>query len=41
MEVASRTHLFHYALDSASDLDAIVHEGLRPLSDFPESERWH
>ena len=40
MEVVSRTHLFHYALDSAGDLDAIVSEGLRPLSDFPESERW-
>jgi hypothetical protein len=40
VEVVSRTHLFHYALHSASHLDAIVREGLRPLSDFPESERW-
>jgi hypothetical protein len=40
VEVVSRTHLFHYALDSQSDLDAIVREGLRPLSEFPESERW-
>ena len=38
--VLSTTHLFHYALDTGSDLSRIAAEGLRPLSDFPESDRW-
>ena len=40
MRVLSTTHLFHYALGAGADLEAIVGEGLRPLSDFPDSERW-
>jgi hypothetical protein len=39
-DVISQTHLFHYAVARDSDFDAILREGLRPLSDFPESERW-
>jgi hypothetical protein len=38
--VVSTTHLFHYALAGADTLEDIVRDGLRPLSDFPESERW-
>jgi hypothetical protein len=38
--VLSTTHLFHYALDTGADMSRIAAEGLRPLSDFPESERW-
>lgn len=38
--VLSTTHLFHYALEAAADLASIAEEGLRPLSDFPESDRW-
>ena len=40
VEVISQTRLFHYALTPQSDFEEIVHDGLRPLSDFPESERW-
>lgn len=40
MRVLSTTHLFHYALEANSDLAAVAAEGLRPLSDFPESDRW-
>ena len=40
MGVVSTTHLFHYAVVPDADLGAIVEQGLRPLSDFPESDRW-
>ena len=40
MDVVSTTHLFHYAVVEDADFDAILREGLRPLSDFPDSERW-
>ena len=40
MGVISTTRLFHYALHAGADLSGIAREGLRPLSDFPESERW-
>jgi hypothetical protein len=40
MDVVSTTHLFHYAVARDSDFDAILREGLRPLSDFPDSDRW-
>lgn len=40
VDVVSRTHLFHYALQEDADLDPIVRDGLRPLSDFPDGERW-
>jgi hypothetical protein len=40
MDVVSTTHLFHYAIVPDADFSAILREGLRPLSDFPDSERW-
>ena len=40
MRVLSTTHLFHYALAADADLATVAAEGLRPLSDFPESKRW-
>jgi hypothetical protein len=40
MAVVSTTHLFHYAVVPDADFDAILRDGLRPLSDFPDSERW-
>jgi hypothetical protein len=40
MDVVSTTHLFHYAVVRNADFDAILRDGLRPLSDFPDSERW-
>lgn len=40
MGIVSTTHLFHYALVAEADFDAIVREGLRPLSDFPDGDRW-
>jgi hypothetical protein len=40
VRVLSTTHLFHYALTPEADLAEIAAQGLRPLSDFPESERW-
>jgi hypothetical protein len=39
--VCSTSHLFHYLFNERSEvLDSILKDGLRPLSDFPESERW-
>jgi hypothetical protein len=38
--VVSTTHLFHYAVVPDADFDAILREGLRPLSDFPDGDRW-
>jgi hypothetical protein len=39
--VCSTTHLFHYLFNESSEvLDSILKDGLRPLSDFPDSERW-
>lgn len=40
MAVVSTTHLFHYAVVAEADFDAILREGLRPLSDFPDGDRW-
>jgi hypothetical protein len=40
MGVVSTTHLFHYAVVPDADFDAILRDGLRPLSDFPDRERW-
>jgi hypothetical protein len=40
VRVVSASRLFHYALDEGADLDEIVRDGLRPLSDFPDGERW-
>ena len=39
--VCSTTHLFHYMFNPNQDsLDSFMQNGIRPLSDFPESERW-
>jgi hypothetical protein len=39
--VCSPTHLFHYMFNPDQDaLDSFLQNGIRPLSDFPESERW-
>ena len=41
MEVCSATHLFHYFFsDDTSARADMETDGLRPLSDFPDSERW-
>ncbi len=41
MRALSTTHLFHYFFsEDAAARQAIVAEGLRPLSDFPDSDRW-
>lgn len=41
MQACSTTHLFHYFFsDEASTRADIERDGLRPLSDFPDSERW-
>jgi hypothetical protein len=41
MEACSTTHLFHYFFsDDTSAREAMERDGLRPLSDFPDSERW-
>lgn len=41
MRVCSTTHLYHYFFEPDSDaLDSILEEGIRPLSDFPDSDRW-
>lgn len=38
----STEHLFHYFLSGDQDSrKPVLEEGLRPLSDFPESQRWH
>lgn len=39
--VCSATHLFHYMFNPDQDsLDSFLRNGIRPLSDFPESDRW-
>jgi hypothetical protein len=41
MRVCSTTHLYHYFFEPAAGaLDSILEDGIRPLSDFPASERW-
>ena len=41
MRVCSTTHVYHALLNPEFDrLEAILRHGLRPLSDFPDSERW-
>ena len=41
MEACSTTHLFHYFFsEDTSSRVAMETDGLRPLSDFPDSERW-
>lgn len=41
MQVCSTTHLFHALRNLEFDkVEAILCNGLRPLSDFPQSERW-
>ncbi|MCP4288543.1 MAG: hypothetical protein GY792_29660, partial [Gammaproteobacteria bacterium] len=39
--VCSTTHLFHYMFNPNQEaLDSFLQNGILPLSDFPESERW-
>ena len=39
--VCSTTHLFHYLFNPNEEaLNSFIEDGIRPLSDFPESERW-
>ncbi|HNB51350.1 MAG TPA: hypothetical protein PK530_05385 [Anaerolineales bacterium] len=39
--ICSTTHLFHYLFNPNEDaLDSFLTNGIRPLSDFPDSERW-
>ena len=39
--VCSTTHLYHYLINpSMDDVNSFLENGIRPLSDFPESERW-
>jgi|GEM_PF-1735185 len=39
--VCSTTHLYHYVFNEESDtLASMLEIGMRPLSHFPESERW-
>lgn len=41
MQVCSTSHLFHYFFTEDPDqAAAIVEQGIRPLSDFPDSPRW-
>ena len=41
MRACSTTHLFHYFFsDDASARVDMERDGLRPLSDFPDSDRW-
>jgi hypothetical protein len=41
-DVCATGFLFHYLFDVSQELHAsIIRLGLRPLSDFPESRRWH
>jgi hypothetical protein len=40
MQVCSTTHLYHYFFEPEEGaLDSILEGGIRPLSDFPDSER--
>ncbi|NUM46713.1 MAG: hypothetical protein HUU38_18570 [Anaerolineales bacterium] len=39
--ICSTTHLFHYLFNPEEDvLESFLTQGIRPLSDFPESDRW-
>ena len=39
--VCSTTHLFHYLFNPNEEtLNSFLQDGIRPLSDFPDSERW-
>lgn len=39
--VCSSTHLFHYLINpDMREVESFIRDGIRPLSDFPESERW-
>jgi len=39
--VCSTTHLFHYMFNPKQEsLDSFLQNGIRPLSDFPDSQRW-
>jgi len=41
MRVCSTQHVFHALLNPEFDkVETILRDGLRPLSDFPDSERW-
>ena len=41
MRVCSTSHLFHYFFaDDEAARDSVLQDGIRPLSDFPDSERW-
>ena len=41
MQVCSTNTFFHTLLNTGDEIiDSILENGLRPLSDFPESERW-
>jgi hypothetical protein len=41
MRVCSTDHVFHVLLNTGDEiLSSILEHGLRPLSDFPESDRW-
>lgn len=40
-KVCSTAHVFHYTINPNMDtLESFLAQGIRPLSDFPESERW-
>jgi hypothetical protein len=40
-QVCSTTSVFHYFFDPSEDaIASVLRDGLRPLSDFPDSERW-
>jgi hypothetical protein len=39
--VCSSTHLYHYTFNpDPAAVDSFLTNGIRPLSDFPDSERW-
>lgn len=41
MIVCETQYLFHYSIQAVSEgMTGIMKDGLRPLSDFPDSERW-
>ena len=41
MRVCSTEYVYHALLNPEFDkVEAILKDGLRPLSDFPESDRW-
>ena len=40
MRVCSTEYVFHALINEEAVLDSILDRGLRPLSDFPDSDRW-